>query len=79
MVEKPDEYRWSSYRANAYGVNNPIITPHALYMVLGKGSKQRATTTGKASKKPWTENSSMKYGPQSRQERHWEMSGSRQR
>lgn len=41
MVEKPNEYRWSSYRANAYGVNNPIITPHALYMALGKGSKQR--------------------------------------
>jgi len=42
MVEKPDEYRWSSYRANAYGVNNPIITPHALYMALRKGRKQRA-------------------------------------
>jgi len=42
MVEKPDEYRWSSYRANAYGRTNPILTPHPLYLALGKDSKQRA-------------------------------------
>ena len=42
MVEKPDEYRWSSYAANAYGANYPIVTPHALYMALGKDRKQRA-------------------------------------
>lgn len=44
MVEKPDEYRWSSYRANAYGVGvaNPILTPHPLYVSLGKDKPQRA-------------------------------------
>ena len=41
-VEKPDEYRWSSYRANAYGVNNPTITPLRSCMALRKGRKQRA-------------------------------------
>jgi len=41
MVEKPDEYRWSSYGANAHGASNPIVTPHALYMVLMIGSRQR--------------------------------------
>lgn len=41
MVEKPDEYRWSSYRANAYGATNPILTPHPLYLSLGKDKRQR--------------------------------------
>jgi len=41
MVEKPDEYLWSSYGANAYGANNSIVTPHPLYLALGKDSKQR--------------------------------------
>ena len=42
MVDKPDEYRWSSYRANAYGAANPILTPHRLYLSLGKDKQQRA-------------------------------------
>ena len=42
MVEKPDEYRWSSYRANAYGASNPLLTPHTLYLSLGKDRKQCA-------------------------------------
>jgi putative transposase len=79
-VEKPDEYRWSSYRANAYGVNNPIITPLRSCMALRKGRKQRAKYYRESFKEVLgTESSSMKSGPQSRQERHWEMSGSKQR
>ncbi len=35
MVEHPDEYRWSSYRANAWGENNPLLTSHPLYEALG--------------------------------------------
>ncbi len=42
MVEKPDEYRWSSHGANAYGAKNRIVTPHPLYLDLGNNSKQRA-------------------------------------
>ena len=42
MVEKPDEYRWSSNRANAYGQANAILTPHPLYLSLGKDKRQRA-------------------------------------
>ncbi len=42
MVEKPEEYRWSSYRANADGESNPILTPHPLYLALGGDSQQRA-------------------------------------
>lgn len=29
MVGHPAEYLWSSYRANALGQHDPIVTPHA--------------------------------------------------
>jgi len=32
MVEKPEEYCWSSYRSNAYGEKDDLITPHKLYL-----------------------------------------------
>ncbi|MCF6282928.1 MAG: transposase [Candidatus Polarisedimenticolaceae bacterium] len=35
MIGKPDDYRWSNYSANAYGADNPILTPHPLYLSLG--------------------------------------------
>ena len=35
MVSHPAAYRWSSYRANARGVNNPLLTSHGLYLALG--------------------------------------------
>lgn len=35
MVNHPAEYRWSSYRANAQGEPNALITPHTLYDGLG--------------------------------------------
>jgi putative transposase len=35
MVDRPADYRWSSYRANAFGHDNPLITPHPLYSSLG--------------------------------------------
>ncbi|MCG6867543.1 MAG: hypothetical protein LJE91_02080 [Gammaproteobacteria bacterium] len=36
MVDTPEDYRWSSYRANALGEPNPLLSPHGLYMGLGK-------------------------------------------
>jgi putative transposase len=36
MVEHPAQYRWSSYPANAQGIDNAIIQPHELYLSLGK-------------------------------------------
>ncbi len=35
MVEGPLDYARSSYRANAYGHADALITPHALYTALG--------------------------------------------
>ena len=41
MVKAPGEYRWSSYRANALGVVNPLITPHHEYLNLGASPESR--------------------------------------
>lgn len=42
MVEDPADYRWSSYQANALGVETKLVTPHELYLSLGycKTSRQ---------------------------------------
>lgn len=34
MVRDPGDYRWSSYRCNAWGQTDAAITPHALYTAL---------------------------------------------
>jgi putative transposase len=41
MVRTPGEYPWSSYRANALGGADPIVTPHALYRELGPSEEAR--------------------------------------
>jgi putative transposase len=35
MASEPGHYSWSSYRHNAQGLHDPLITPHALYCALG--------------------------------------------
>lgn len=35
MVETPEAYPWSSYRANALGADDPLVTPHLVYTGLG--------------------------------------------
>ncbi|GBE48985.1 transposase IS200 like protein [bacterium BMS3Bbin12] len=44
MVGKPIDYRWSSYRTNATGHRDLVVTGHALYRELGRdpGSRQFA-------------------------------------
>ncbi len=37
MVNDPAQYRWSSYRRNGLGQADERITPHPLYLELGKG------------------------------------------
>ena len=41
MVGHPGEYRWSSYGANAQGVANQMVRPHALYQQLGTDAASR--------------------------------------
>lgn len=40
MVKRPDEYKWSSYRVNAYGEES-WISPHEEYLLLGNSSMNR--------------------------------------
>ena len=35
MVANPADYRWSSFRANALGIRNDLITPHECLLSLG--------------------------------------------
>ena len=41
MVAHPAEYRWSSYRGNAQGETNALLTPHPLYRSLGSDGAER--------------------------------------
>ena len=43
MVEHPADYRWSSYRANAQGEENALVTPHEMYLGLGATEASRLT------------------------------------
>ena len=46
MVAHLAEYRWSSYRGNAQGEANSLLTPHPLYRSLGSdGDARQAGTT----------------------------------
>lgn len=41
MVEHPAEYRWSSYRANALGITDAVISGHDEYRTLGNTEAER--------------------------------------
>lgn len=43
MVSHPREYRWSSYRRNAEGQANNVITPHPEYLRLDPSDAARRT------------------------------------
>jgi len=41
MVQHPAEYPWSSYRMNALGKDDSLVTPHYLYAALGQNDALR--------------------------------------
>ncbi len=41
MVEEPVDYTWSSYRGNAIGEEDPILSAHADYLALGRSDSDR--------------------------------------
>ena len=41
MVEDPVDYRWSSYRANAFGARDPLVTPHDVYTRVADSDRAR--------------------------------------
>lgn len=44
MVEQPGDYRWSSYRHNALGQADALLTPHSLYENLDTDITRRCAT-----------------------------------
>ncbi len=44
MVVRPQDYRWTSYHANALGKGSRIINPHEKFMRLGSDDKNRQLT-----------------------------------
>jgi putative transposase len=43
VVRRPEDFPWSSYRTNALGIDNELITPHAIYMSMGRTPGERAS------------------------------------
>ena len=41
VVQRPGQYRWSSFRANALGQSDPLLMPHAHYCALGRDAESR--------------------------------------
>lgn len=41
MVKDPGDYKWSSYRAHAFGVKPGMWTAHNQYLLIGKDDKER--------------------------------------
>ena len=41
IVDDPVQYTWSSYHHHALGQDNPYLSPHPLYLALGKADKAR--------------------------------------
>jgi putative transposase len=41
MVARADEYAWSSFRANALGAADALVTPHSVYLSIDSDSERR--------------------------------------
>jgi putative transposase len=41
LAQTPSAYRWSSYKANAEGKADPLVTPHSVYTALGTSPEAR--------------------------------------
>ncbi|GBE06709.1 transposase IS200 like protein [bacterium BMS3Abin10] len=41
LVEKPGDYRWSSYKVYAYGYRNEIVDQHPIYEDFGNTTEER--------------------------------------
>ena len=44
IVALPGQYCWSSYRSNAQGMHDDLLSPHSLYLMLGSNALERQKT-----------------------------------
>ncbi|MDA0992743.1 MAG: transposase [Proteobacteria bacterium] len=47
IVAHPGDYRWSSYRHNAFGAPSTFLTPHSSYTLLGRTRQLQAEQYGR--------------------------------
>ena len=55
MVVRPADYRWSSYRCNALGDRDALVSPHVLYERLGRTVKERCRASRALFERPTEE------------------------
>lgn len=41
IVTAPGDYRWSSFHANAFGRDDPVVEPHSIYSRIGANASDR--------------------------------------
>jgi putative transposase len=41
LVRNAADFAWSSYRNSAFGVRNPLVTPHEIFTALGRDDDER--------------------------------------
>ena len=41
LARVPHDYRWSSFRFNGLGLNDPLVTPHPVYEAIAREPEQR--------------------------------------
>ena len=41
MVPRAEDYRWSSANANALGKHDPVVSPHPVFLNIGKDRSSR--------------------------------------
>ena len=44
LATSPGAWPWSSYRCNALGIEDPLVTPHTYYCALGRSGEERRAT-----------------------------------
>ena len=44
MVDKPDKYKWSSYRTKIAGINEGLVDKDKIFMALGEDDLERSAT-----------------------------------
>lgn len=42
MVQRPEDYRWSSVHTHLARARDPLVSPHSVYLALGKDAAERA-------------------------------------
>jgi putative transposase len=53
IVARPQDFRWSSFRSNALGAEDPVVTPHPIYYALGRSPEARRKAYARFVQRGW--------------------------